>query len=35
MHLYNLGCIAIAVVLWNLRLIITPQKIYGTDVDKI
>lgn len=28
MHLYNLGCIAIAVVLWNLRLIITPQKIY-------
>ncbi len=35
MHLYNLGCIAIAVVLWNLRLIITPQKIYGADVDKI
>ena len=27
MHLY-LGCIAIAMVLWNLRLIITPQKIY-------
>jgi len=30
MHLYNIGCIVIGVTLWNLRLTITPQKIYYT-----